>query len=113
MDVGVDEAGRDVTPFQVQDLPGFVAFPQTGDQAAGDGDLRRVHLAGEDVDQAGVAQQQVGGLVAAGDGKEPGQIHVGRISLLAPILTPPFPGTGGEVRRPSPRAAPSASRTRE
>ncbi len=61
MGVPVDEAGGDIPALQVQRLLRLLVVPHPGDAAAADGDITLVDLAGEDIDDIGVGQDEVGG----------------------------------------------------
>ncbi len=68
LDVGVavDEAGQEVGAVQVDGLLRLVAGAQAGHPALVHEDVRLLDLAGEGVDDAGVAEEQVPGDVAPG-----------------------------------------------
>ncbi len=69
VDVGVDQAWGHVSAGQVHLLPALVARPDAGDAILEDGDVRFFDLAGEDVDQASVAQDEIRGGVSSGHGE--------------------------------------------
>src|SRR5439155_20295263 len=65
--------GRDIGAGEIDNLPAVVAAADAGDAVAVDGDVGRAFdVAGEDVDDPGVAKQQIRGSVTAGDGEEVG-----------------------------------------
>jgi hypothetical protein len=72
VDVGVEEPGGDEAAAEVERAGGRVAGADAGDAVAVDRDVGLFDLAGEDVDDAGVGEQQVGRAVAAGDGEQVG-----------------------------------------
>ncbi len=89
VNVGVEEAGSHAGAGQVDHLPGRVARPHPDDFRAGDGNVRGLDLAGEDVDQPGVAQQQIGRLLPAGEADRFCQGHE-QTSLSVPECTTDF-----------------------
>ena len=70
VDVRVDEAGDEIVAVQVERRFAGVACPYSGDGLPGNGDVDIQHFAGEDVDHAGIGEQQVGGFVAPRDGED-------------------------------------------
>ena len=64
----VDQAGGDVTPAQIDRFGGGIARAHADNHAVFDGDFGGVNLAGKDIDQLQIGQQQIGGLLAARGG---------------------------------------------
>jgi hypothetical protein len=75
VDVAVDEAGGDEGVVEVDLVTRPVAGADAGDAVGVDGDVGGFDGAGEDVDQSRVAEEQVGGDVAARGGEERGGRH--------------------------------------
>ena len=70
----VDEPGHDVAAARVDGLQPLVRA-DTCDETVDDGDVRVEPFAGEDGEDAAAPDDEIGGLVAAGDGEaacEPG-----------------------------------------
>ena len=68
VDVGVDEAGDDVAAGRVKRLPALVVA-EPRDVAVADGDVGVEPFPREDGEDAPAADDEVGGLVTAGDGE--------------------------------------------
>ncbi len=64
VDVGVEQAGREIGAAEVERLARGVAGADADDDAARERDLGRIDLAGEHVDQLQVGEQEVGRLAA-------------------------------------------------
>jgi len=75
VDVGVDERGGKQLAAQVNDFRRIRVIAETGDAPFGDGDIRLLHFAGEDVNHPGVPEHKVGGLIATGNGYQSFAIH--------------------------------------
>jgi hypothetical protein len=73
MHVRVEEAGDDVAPRCVDDFASLV-LAQSGDPAVRDRDVGVEPLAREHGEDATAVHDDVGGLVAAGQGKTSGEI---------------------------------------
>src|SRR5213075_2744056 len=97
--VRVDEAGHDVAPRRVDDL-GAVVVAQAGDPAVCDRDVDVQPLAREDRQHASTADDDVGRLVAAGNGETAGEVvHAGGSY---------YPSRGGRAHSAHPRGGAAA-----
>ena len=91
--VRVDEAGHDAAAAGVDHLAPLVAA-ETRDDAVGDRDVHLQPLAREDREHAASADDEIGGLVPAGDGEAAAQI-LHRRTLSPSLSLVPWPPAVG------------------
>ena len=68
MNVGVDQSRRDERALEIERLPRARIITNACDDAVNDRDIRALDLAGEDVDDLRIANDEIGRRIAARDG---------------------------------------------
>ena len=86
MYVAVDQPGGQVTAVEIEDIARLVGVclrqGDPGNAASGDGHIGGDDIAGVEIEDPRVGQQQIGGLGAPGDLDQSGKVHWPVLSFL-------------------------------